>query len=116
MTAGKVFRVGAAAALVSTLNVWVLDGAETLPDGSLAVAVIVCEPWVNGVVGVNDQFPVALTTAVPMITFPSLTVIVAPASLIGSVPEIVGVAVALTELAVGVVITGATGGVSSLKP
>ena len=63
-------------------------GSLVLPALSMAVAVRLCRPSINGVVSVAVQVPSAATTAVPTGVAPSKIVMVLPAS---PVPVSVGV-------------------------
>ena len=62
---------GSVGAVVSTLIVKPAVAPLVLPAGSVAVTVKVCEPFPNGVVGVNDQLLLLCTRAVPSSVLPS---------------------------------------------
>jgi hypothetical protein len=97
---------GADGAVVSTVNVTGADAGDVLPAGSVCVAVIVCEPSLNGADGTQLQPPPAATTAVHRVAAPSVTVTVSPTT---PVPVIVGVLSLVLEPATGAVMTGAPG-------
>jgi hypothetical protein len=94
--------VGAAGAVVSTVNACVVAGLALLA-ASAAVTLTLWPPVVSGVVGLQLQAPDALATSVQTVTPSTCTVTVVPGSL---VPAKVGV-VSLTDDAL--VIVGALG-------
>ena len=109
-SAGAV-TTGAAGASVSTVKLLGVDTGLVLPAGSVAAAVTVCKPSLNGAAGVQLQLPSAFAVVVQSGTPPSLTVTL----LFGSaVPPMMGV---LSLVCVtGVVTLGAAGAVlSTLK-
>ena len=104
-----VVRTGLSGAVVSTVKVIAVDAAETLPAGSLAVAVIVWAPVARAVPGVNVQAPAEDATAVPSVVVPSRIVTVLSAS---AVPAITGFLLLVAALTV--VSTGLSGAVRSI--
>ena len=103
-----VTTTGAAGATVSTVNTRGVPAGLVLPAGSVWVGVSVCGPFVNGVVGVQVQWPTPSTTAVQTVVAPSFTVTVAPGS-----PEPLRAGVLLPTVPVGEVMLGARGAVVS---
>lgn len=75
---------GAPGAVVSTVKVFAVDAAEVLLAASRAVAATVCDPSLNGVGPVKDQFPEPSATVVPIDELSTMTETVLPAS---AVPE-----------------------------
>lgn len=100
---------GALGAVLSMAKVRVL-GVLVLPAGSVAVALRVCDPSLNGVERVQLQFPLASATAVQSVVAPSFTVTVLPGS---AVPLTVGVSSVVVIPAAGVIIAGAGGALIS---
>ena len=79
-----------AGAVVSTVMTTGVLGLLVLPAGSVAVVVMLCEPWPSGVVGVKVHRPSGWMVAVPITVpglLPSVTVMVSPGV---PVPENVG--------------------------
>ena len=83
----RVNAIGAAEAVVSMVTTSGADDTETLPAGSVSLAVSVCAPSARVVV-VTDQVPPVPTTALPTAVGPSYRVTVSPAV---AVPVIAGV-------------------------
>ena len=62
---------GCVGAVVSTTTLKPAVALLVLPAASVAVTVKVCDPFVSGVVGVNDQLLLLCTSAVPSRVLPS---------------------------------------------
>lgn len=101
-----VLIAGAIGAVLSTVTLIGLLTGLVLPAGSVTIAVRVCGPFVNGVLGVQIQTPLASATAVQIVVGPSLIVTV----LLGSaVPDSVGVVSLSTWPGAGAPTVGASG-------
>ena len=95
--------VGVVGAAVSTMMLAGVLGALLLPAGSVAVAVMLCGPWLSGVPGVQLHVPAAVAVVVQSVVVPSFTVTV----LLGSAePESVGVVVLIVWPGAGDVTEG----------
>jgi hypothetical protein len=95
--------------LPASTEIGIRVGWLTLPIGSVATTVIVCEPFASGVLGVQLQLPLMSAVAVQMVVPPSVTMMVLPGS---AVPVKVGV-VEVVAPATGPMTTGAVGAVAS---
>ena len=105
--------LGAPGTAVSIVNGRTAVAGLVLPAPSVAVAVTLCTPTVNAVVGVQVQLPPPSVVAVQTVFAPSFTVTVLPGS---AWPEMAGVVVLITAFAVGTSITGTLGAtVSTVK-
>ena len=80
---------------MSMTTVYALDAMLTLPCGSVALTVKVCEPSLRAAVGVNVHAPLLLAVAVPICVAPSKMAMMLLAS---AVPESVGVVSLVTPL------------------
>ncbi|MNZ33221.1 hypothetical protein D3C78_505640 [compost metagenome] len=90
-----VFSTGTAGGVMSMTTVYALDAMLTLPCGSVALTVKVCEPSLRAAVGVNVHAPLLLAVAVPICVAPSKMAMMLLAS---AVPESVGVVSLVTPL------------------
>ena len=101
--------LGVLTAALLIVNVTVA-GVLALPAASVALTEIVCDPWLNAVLGVQLHAPFASAVAVHTGVVPSSTVIWLDAS---AVPAIVGVVSLIVPPDAGLLITGAAGAVVS---
>lgn len=108
---GGLLTTGAAGACVSICNTTGAESAPILPAASVALAVIVYVPLLNGVLGVQIQSPFWSVVAVQSVLPPSFTLTWLPAS---AVPVKAGVVSLVALPLAGLLMLGAAGAAKSI--